>query len=324
MTDDTAVPAGRRLRRFLSDHPLLPLVLLLLILVAVLEFMRPGIVNERWMANTVKFAIPLALMAGCQTLCMLTGGIDLSAATVATMSAFLVATQGAVHDPAVAILIALVPAVLIGLANGIGAGVFRVHPLIMTLGTSLIGLGCLQVYQRTVIANGTKIPEGLTWLGTALVGGFPAALFLFLPVAALLLFVQTRTGFGRALYAVGDNERAARLSGIVYWQVMLVLYLASSLLAAVTGLLYIGLIKAPSLSLADPLLPPSVAAAVVGGTSIFGGRGGYAGTIVGALILTVLTTLLTLMQMPEGARRICYGLIVLGVTAAYLRIVDER
>jgi ribose transport system permease protein len=324
MTDDTAVPAGRRLRRFLSDHPLLPLVLLLLILVAVLEFMRPGIVNERWMANTVKFAIPLALMAGCQTLCMLTGGIDLSAATVATMSAFLVATQGAVHDPAVAILIALVPAVLIGLANGIGAGVFRVHPLIMTLGTSLIGLGCLQVYQRTVIANGTKIPEGLTWLGTALVGGFPAALFLFLPVAALLLFVQTRTGFGRALYAVGDNERAARLSGIVYWQVMLVLYLASSLLAAVTGLLYIGLIKAPSLSLADPLLLPSVAAAVVGGTSIFGGRGGYAGTIVGALILTVLTTLLTLMQMPEGARRICYGLIVLGVTAAYLRIVDER
>ncbi len=97
-----------------------------------------------------------------------------------------------------------------------------------------------------------------------------------------------------------------------------------ALLAGVAGLLYVGLIKAPSLSLADPLLLPSVAAAVIGGTSIFGGRGGYAGTIVGALILTVLTTLLTVLQMPEGARRILFGLIVLLVTAAYLRIVEDR
>ena len=84
-----------------------------------------------------------------------------------------------------------------------------------------------------------------------------------------------------------------------------------ALLAGIAGLLYIGLIKAPSLSLAEPLLLPSVAAAVIGGTSIFGGRGGYTGTIVGALILTVLTTLLTILQMPEGSRRILFGLIVL-------------
>jgi ribose transport system permease protein len=92
----------------------------------------------------------------------------------------------------------------------------------------------------------------------------------------------------------------------------------------VTGLLYLGLIKTPSLSLAEPLLLPSVAAAVVGGTSIFGGRGGYAGAIVGALILAVLTTLLTVLQMPEGFRRILFGLIILLVSAAYLRIVSER
>ena len=83
------------------------------------------------------------------------------------------------------------------------------------------------------------------------------------------------------------------------------LYVISGLLAGIAGLLYVGLIKAPSLSLAAPLLLPSVAAAVIGGTSIFGGRGGYAGTIVGALILSVLTTLLTVLQMPEGSRRIC-------------------
>jgi ribose transport system permease protein len=290
-----------------------------------LQILRPGIVNERWIANTVKFAIPLAILAACQTMTMLTGGIDLSVSTVATMSAFIMASQAVEHSAAVAIAIALIPAILIGLANGIGVGVFRVHPLIMTLGTSLIGSGCLQVYQRTVIASGTRIPDFLTWLGTGLTFGFPNALALFIPLAALVLFVLNRTGFGRLLYAVGDNEKATRLSGVRYWQVITALYVFSASLAGIAGLLYVGLIKAPSsLSLADPLLLPSVAAAVVGGTSIFGGRGGYTGTIVGALILTVLTTLLTILQMPEGSRRILFGVIVLAVTAAYLRIVEDR
>ncbi|HVH02611.1 MAG TPA: ABC transporter permease [Amaricoccus sp.] len=313
-----------RLKRLMSDHPLVPLLLLLVLLVGVLQVLRPGIVNERWIANTVKFAIPLAMLAGCQTLTMLTGGIDLSVATVATMAAFIMATQGVQHDPAVALVLAFLPALGIGLANGVGVGVFRVHPLIMTLGTSLIGTGCLQVYQRTVIASGTRVPDGLSWLGTGLTGGVPNALLLFVPVAALIMVTLRRTGFGRLLYAVGDNERATRISGVLYWQVILALYVASALLAAATGLLYVGLIKAPSLSLADPLLLPSVAAAVIGGTSIFGGRGGYAGTILGALILTVLTTLLTVLQMPEGFRRMLFGALILAVTAAYLRIVDDR
>jgi ribose transport system permease protein len=318
------VPIGRRIRRLMSDHPLIPLIILLIALVIILQILRPGIVNERWLANTIKFAIPLAILAACQTMTMLTGGIDLSVATVATMAAFITASQGAVHDPAIAMAMAMVPALAIGLANGIGVGIFRVHPLIMTLGTSLIGVGCLQVYQRTVIATGTSIPASLSWLATGVTYGLPNALLLFVPLAALVMFTLRRTGFGRLLYAVGDNERAARLCGVRYWQVILALYLVSALLAGITGLLYLGLIKAPSLSLAEPLLLPSVAAAVIGGTSIFGGRGGYAGAIVGALILAVLTTLLTLLQMPEGARRILFGLIVLAVSAAYLRITEDR
>lgn len=315
---------GRRLKRFMADRPIVPLIILLVVLVVILQILRPGIVNERWIANTVKFAIPLAILAGCQTMTMLTGGIDLSVGTVATMSAFIMATQIVNQDPTVAFLLAMTPAVLIGLVNGIGVGVFRVHPLIMTLGTSLIGTGFLQVYQRTVIASGAKIPDFLNWLGTGVSFGFPNALLLFVPVAVFIVFTLNRTGFGRLLYAVGDNERATRLSGVRYWQVILALYILSSLLAGITGLLYIGLIKAPSLSLAEPLVLPSVAAAVIGGTSIFGGRGGYAGTIVGALILTVLTTLLTILQMPEGARRMLFGAIVLLVTAAYLRITEDR
>ncbi len=317
-------PAGRRVKRFMSDYPLAPLIALLILLVLVLQTLSPGIVNTRWIANTIKFAIPLALLAGAQTMVMLTGGIDLSVGTAATMAAFIVATQSVDHASGVAIAIALMPALAIGFVNGVGVGVFRVHPLIMTLGTSLIGVGCLQVYQRTVISSGAKYPDVLVWLGTGLTWGFPNALALFVPVAILLVFIQRRTGFGRLLYALGDNERATRLAGVKYWQVILALYMLSSVLAGIMGLLYVGLIKAASLSLAEPLVLPSVAAAVIGGTSIFGGRGGYTGTIVGALILTVLTTLLTILQMPEGARRILFGAIVLLVTAAYLRIIEDR
>jgi ribose transport system permease protein len=322
MTLSPATPLAR-LARLMRDWPVIPLILLLFALVAALEIMQPGILNQRWVANTVKFAIPLAMLAACQTITMYTGGIDLSAASVATIAGFVVATQQPILGPAAAILVALVPAVLLGLLNGVGIAFFRVHPLIMTLGTGLIGIGCLQVYQRGVIATGSVVPPVLEWLGTGRTWGLPNALLLFVPFAALILFAQSRTGFGRLLYAIGANERAARLSGLRSWRILLALYVVSALIAGLTGLLYVGLIRAPSLSLVEPLLLPSVAAAVIGGTSIFGGRGSYAGTIVGALILTVLGTMLTLLQIPEGGRRILFGAIILAVTALYLRLTDQ-
>jgi ribose transport system permease protein len=232
------LPLGRRIKRFMSDNPLIPLLVLLVLLIVVLHFIRPGIINARWAAQTVQFAIPLALLAGCQTITMLTGGIDMSAGTVASVSAFVLGSQVLHHDPAVAILIAMAPALLVGIVNGIGVGVFRVHPLIMTLGTGLIAFGALQVYQRTVIATGFEVPGWLEWLGTGNTAGFPNSLIVFIPLAALIILTLRYTGFGRLLYAVGDNEKASRLSGVQYWKVILALYICSSLLAGITGLLF--------------------------------------------------------------------------------------
>jgi ribose transport system permease protein len=305
------------------NWPLVPLVGLLIVLVIILQVMQPGIVNERWIGNTIKFAIPLAMLAACQTLTMLTGGIDLSAGTVATISAFVTATMTPLIGAPGAIGLALGCALAAGLVNGIGVAFARVHPLIMTLGTGLIATGCLLVYQRFVISTGTEFPAFLVWLGTGRTWGLPNALAVFLPFAILLIWAQRRTGFGRLLYAIGANETAARLSGVRVWQVHLALYTLSGFIAGLTGLVYLGVVKTASLSLALPLDLPSVAAAVVGGTSIFGGRGGYGGTIVGALILTVLATMLTLLQMPEGGRRILYGAIILAVTALYIRLTER-
>jgi ribose transport system permease protein len=182
----------------------------------------------------------------------------------------------------------------------------------------------MQVYQRYVIATGVKIPDFLLWLGIKWTWGLPNSLVLFIPFAVLILWAQRRTGFGRLLYAMGSNEAAARLSGVRGWQVLMALYTLSGLIAGIAGLLYLGMIKQASLSLMMPLQLPSVAAAVIGGTSIFGGRGGYGGTILGALILTVLASMLTLLHMPEGGRRILFGLIVLAVTALFVRLTDNQ
>jgi ribose transport system permease protein len=313
------------IRGLLRDRPILPLIVLLAGLVLIVELLQPGIVNERWISNTVKFAIPLAILAAAQTLTMLTGGIDLSVGVVATMTAFVMATQVAWMDPLLAVPLALGCAALAGLASGIGVGVFRVHPLIMTLAVALVVEGLLLVYQRLILGSQVDLPEAITWLGTGRsFGNIPNALLVFIPVALFMGLLLRRTGFGRLLYAIGDNEGATRLSGVRYWQVIIVLYILAAILAGIGGLLYVGLIKANTLSLAVPLVLPSVAAAVIGGTSIFGGRGGYAGTIVGALILQVLATMLLVLQVPEGTRRVVFGLIILAVTAAYTRITEER
>ena len=318
-----AAGRGERVLRLMRDHPLIPLLLLLLLLILALHLARPGIINHIWFTNTLKFAIPLAILAACQTLTMITGGIDLSVAAVATMASFVMATQTPIEGPFVAVLIALGAASLAGLVSGVGAGILRVHPLIMTLGMGLVVAGCLTVYQRSVLTSGSAVPKEFAWLGSGLSFGLPNSLLLFVPLAAFILYALRRFGYGRLLYAVGDNETAARLAGVPVRTVLVVLYVVSGFLAGVAGLVYAGLIKTASLDLVDPFLLPSVAAAVIGGTSIYGGRGGYAGSIVGALILTVLTTLLTVLQMPEAARQILFGGIILAVAAAYTRITGE-
>jgi ribose transport system permease protein len=311
-------------RNLLRDYPLIPLAILLLLLVLVVQVTQPGTINAGWAAVNIRQAVVLAILAGCQTLTMLTGGIDLSVAYVASMSGFVTATF--VHQPGgwvLGIAVALAAAALAGLVNGIGIGVFRVHPLIMTLGMGLIVYGFANVWQLQNVQTGSGVPSELRTVGTGLTGDLiPNNLVVFVPIAIVLVLLLRRTGLGRMLYAIGDNPVAARLSGVRSWQVLVALYVISALLAAIAGLLQSGLSNIASVTLVVPYLLPSVAAAVIGGTSILGGRGGYSGTIVGALILTVLTGYLSII-LPEPWRQIVFGSIVVLVAAAYTRVTAE-
>jgi ribose transport system permease protein len=152
-----------------------------------------------------------------------------------------------------------------------------------------------------------------------LIGPVPTNLLVWAAVAAALIFGLSRTGLGRAIYAVGDNPVASRLGGVRVWQVLLVVYTLCGVLSAAAGILLVGFNNAADLGIGSPFLLPSVAAVVIGGTSIFGGLGGYAGTILGALILTVLDSLLTILNASQATRQIIYGTIVLALAALYAR-----
>jgi ribose transport system permease protein len=311
-------------RRLFRDRPMIPLLVLLGLLVVMSELVRPGVVSTQWVGTTLRAAVPLAILAGCQTLAMLTGGIDLSVGAVASMTGFVLATLVGGPGLAAGIAIAIIIAVLAGLVTGIGVGVFRVHPLIMTLGMSLVVLGLANVWQITMVQTGSGVPASLRTLGTgSFLGIIPYSFVVFVPVAAIILLGLRRSGYGRLLYAVGDNPVAARLAGARAWQVLLVLYVISAVLAGIAGFLISGLTNVASVTLADSYVLPSLAAAVIGGTSIMGGRGGYGGTIVGALILTVLGALLSSLGYPEAVRQVLYGAIIVVVAAAYTRVTGE-
>ncbi len=318
-------PLMSTVARVFRDQPLIPLLALLALLVAAFAILNPEANFSGYIATTMRSAIPLAILAGCQTLAMLTGGIDLSVAATASMAGFVAASlytgPGTVL---IAVTVALAIAALIGTVNGLGVGVFRVHPLIMTLGMGLVILGAANAWQLLTVRTRSGVPPELRFLGSATEATFfPVSLLVFVPLAIAILVLLRRSGYGRLLYAVGDNPIAARLSGVRGWQVLLVLYVISALLAAVAGFLVSGLTNVASVTLVDSRLLPSVAAAVIGGTSIFGGRGGFAGTIVGALILTVADSLLSSLGFPEAVRQILFGSIIVVVAAGYARVSTE-
>jgi ribose transport system permease protein len=314
-----AAPARERSHpvRAVTDRPLVMLGVILVLLLLACEAVEPGYLSGDQMSNVLRLAAPLAILAAGQTLVMLTAGIDLSVANTATAAAYIMAGQGS-RGTLTAVLIALAVGVVVGLVNGIGVGVFNVNPLIMTLGMAGIVIGILTVRAQSFVTGAPLVPGEVRSLAADdILLGLPKSLLLFAPLSVLIVLGLRYSGYGRMLYAVGDNPVACRLAGVRTWQVLVVTYVLCGVLAAVAGILFVGLTNAADLSLAKPYLLPSVAAVVIGGTSIFGGLGGYGGTIMGALILTVLDTLLTLLEAPSSYKQILYGLIILALAWLY-------
>ncbi len=306
---------GRRV----ADRPAYALVVVLVALLASGQLASSNFLSGGQLSNMLLFAAPLALLGAGQTLVMLTGGIDLSVAGTATAAAYIMAGQGS-HGTVTAILVGLAVGVIVGVVNGIGVGIFGVQPLIMTLGISSILIGVLTINAQNFINGVPLVPSLIQHLGAGRqLSYIPNNLVVWIPIALVIIVGLRASGFGRAIYAIGDNRIACRLAGVKVWQALVLVYTLCGLLAAIAGILLVGYTNAADLGLAQPYLLPSIAAVVIGGTSIFGGSGGYGGTIVGALILTVMNNLLVVLNASEAIKQMLYGAIVVLLAAFYVK-----
>ncbi|MFW2339476.1 MAG: ABC transporter permease [Acidimicrobiia bacterium] len=324
-TESDPVSRFRQTTRYVANHPHLVLIATLVILILITGVIRPSYLSFTGLRNSALFAVPIGIMAAGQTMLMLTGGIDLSVAMIATGAAYVAANQSP-NGAVIAILAGLLVGLLAGAVNGLGVGVFRVNPLIMTMAMSAILLGLFTSWAQTIFFGSTRMNEFIRTIGGGSIfgGRLPWAVVIWAVLAVLVVIMLRRSGFGRNLYALGDNPTASRLSGIRAWQVLLVAYTIAGVLGAIAGILLGGRVGAVDLQLAGSFMLPSVAAAVIGGTSIFGGVGTYTGTVLGALILGVLQSMLTFLGAGQAVQWMLYGSIVIGLSWLYSRVSSAQ
>jgi ribose transport system permease protein len=283
---------------------------------------NPDFVNINQATNIIRLAAFLGIIAAGQTLVIISGGegIDLSVGAVVTLGAILVfrISDGDNSMLLPALAVALGAGALIGAANGLGITLLGIPPLVMTLGMTGVVQGTILVVTRGQLEGGTP-PLMVQFIARPVVLGIPGVVIIWLLVGVAMWLLLERTRYGKQLFAVGVNRLTARLSGVrVNWIVFLTFTL-SGMLAAFGGFILLGFTQQVFLNLGNRYLFPSIAAVVVGGTVLTGGRGSYWGTMSGALVLTLVESLLRAMRLEEAHQMMILGLVLVALISAYGR-----
>jgi ribose transport system permease protein len=256
----------------------------------------------------------LGIVAAGMMMVILLGQIDLSVPWTLTVAAMMATSVGG--DLAIPTGIAV--GVAVGLANGFGVAVLRIPSMIFTLGVDSVMRG-LMVAHTGGFAPRTEATPLMRWLAAGKLAGIPTAIFVWALVSVVIAVILARTGFGRSIYATGTREGAAYLSGIRTRLVIVGAFVTSSVCAAIAGVLLAGYSTQAYQGMGNPFLLPAIASVVLGGTRILGGSGRYIGTVVGVILIVLLNSVLSIMQMPEAGRQIIYGAVIVGMLLVYGR-----
>jgi len=257
----------------------------------------------------------LGIVAAGMMLVILLGHIDLSIPWTLTAAAMMATAVGGPW----AIPVGLGVGLLVGTFNGLGVAYLRVPSMIFTLGVNAVMRG-LMVAHTGGFAPQTAATEVMQYLAVARIGGVvPVALIVWAGVSAAVVVILTRTTLGKAIYAIGNRERAAYLSGINTNAVILAVFALSGAAAGLAGVLLAGYSTKAYQGMGDAYLLPAIAAVVIGGTNILGGRGRYLGTLVGVVLIVLLSSVLSIMQRPEAGRQVIYGAVIIGMLLVYGR-----
>ncbi len=289
-------------------------------LLIVFCYLSPFFMTTRNMLAISSNVAFIGLMAAAGTPLIIAGGLDLSVAAVAGLTGVLIAVMYSAGIPIwIAVLLAVLVAVVIGLINGLLATGRKLNPLIVTLATMSIVAG-----SALILTGGLTKPlmiDGFNWIGAGRFFGVPVPAILMVATYILLAVVLKNTRFGRYIYAAGGNEEASRLMGLPVHHVQIGLYVVSAISGALAGTMLAAMLGAAAPNAASPHLLTVIAAIILGGTSLQGGRGSVWGTLVAVLILGTLNNGLTLLDVSSFWQEVTRGIVlILAVSVDQIRL----
>jgi ribose transport system permease protein len=271
--------------------------------------------------DILRNTVPLACVAFGETVLVIGQGLDLSVGgTVGLINVVAAGNFAQQHGATLTIVLCLLIGVVIGLVNGVGIVFGGASPFVMTLGMSFVLSGAALVYSGGAPTG--QLPKAISDFSYSTVARVPIDVFMVVGLFILLFVALRLTWLGRIIYARGSNPEAALLSGVSLISVDLCSYVFSGFCAALGGLFLVGSVGQGSLGAGQDLLLNSLAATVVGGTTFEGGRGGVSGTVGGALLFTVLTSVLTAAGFAAGGIAIASGAVLLAAASLFRSTSD--
>lgn len=288
-------------------------VLIVTILMTVIVQLLTGHFYTAYNLSTFSRSASFTIIIGfAQTLVLLLGGIDLSVASVAGLCSMIFAMLTTVGglNPFLSIMIALMAGVALGAINGIFICSLNLTPFIVTLATSALYKGIIYVATKGIPLTG--IPESVTIIGQGtLFGIIPYPAIIMVILAVILIYMLRYTSFGRHIYAVGGNEHAAKIVGIQINKTKMAVYALTGFISALAGILMVLRLGSSQVNIGENWAMPSITAGVLGGTSMNGGSGGIGGTIVGGLLMSVISFSISLLGISSYWDQIVTGVVVL-------------
>lgn len=293
----------------------LPSVVIIVLLVLIGNVLSPGFANMNNMMNILAKACILAVACIGQAYVMISGnaGIDMSIGAFMSMSALIGPMISGGTDVGLIVTILAFAAIGagFGLANGAGIQFFRIPSLVMTLAMSAVINGLTLGVTRG--QPSMTIPPSLLVLGNPVAGPVRAMTFVAIAILAVMMVILHKTNFGRSLFMVGSNRNAAKLIGLKVNAIVIGTYMISAVIACMAGLMLVGYVGSAQLQMGEEYTLLSVAAVVIGGTKLSGGKGGLIGGLLGAVVLMLLTSILVALGLPAGVRQLIQGAMLLAI-----------
>ena len=303
----------------------------LVVLCVVLAIATPNFLTQSNIMNILKQTSVNALISTGMLVCLITAGIDLSVGANAIFCTCIMGMllQRGVSNPFLMILVGVVSGTLVGFINGtLLTRLHLPHPFVSTLGMKNVLWGLALVVVNSQIVSG--FPTQVTWLGSAtlpngipVLGGFPASFILVIVLFAIMGVFLSKTALGRSIYCVGGNPEAARLSGIKSANVLTFCYALSGFMSSLAAIILIGRGGiANGANAIQPYDTDAIAACIIGGASFSGGKGTMSGTLIGALIITIIRNGLQLLSVSSAVQNIVIGLVI--ILAVLIDVTRER